>query len=265
MRAGADGRTAGMSERAILFSAPMVRALIEGRKTQTRRLVKIDAAGRAQHAGRNWHLQDPDCVAACPHGQPGTLLWVREAFCFEHETEGNDPPHTDGRPIEINIDAFDGQPAWIQPHYRATDPEPELAYEYGTCPRCAAGLPHAHWKPSIHMPRWASRITLRITYVRVDRVQNITPDDAAAEGVQIPANADTGNPLLDIGSPYCPGRYLTPAQAQHFDQPAWLRAHFASAWDSLYAKRGYGWDTDPFVWVLEFEVLLGPWATGEAP
>lgn len=248
-----------MSERPILFSAEMVRGLLDGRKTQTRRLVKINAAGRAQHAGRNWHLQDPDCVAACPHGLVGDLLWVRETYCLEHELDDNAPPHDDGRPTRRTPDIVpsDGGSHWRQPHYRATDPPPELAYEYGpkSCRQCEEGDPHAHWRPSIHMPRWASRLTLRITDVRVQRVQDITPDDAAAEGGQIPVNAATGNPLLDISSPYAPIRYLTQAQAQHFDQPAWLRAHFASLWDSLYAKRGHPWADNPWVWAITFEVL----------
>lgn len=232
-----------MSARPILFSAPWVRAILDGRKTQTRRIIAGDVLGggvKPEH---------------CPHGQPGDLLWVREAFCLEHETEGSHPPHNDGRPIQRNADAFDGAPGWIQPHYRATDPEPELAYEYGTCPRCEARAPHAHWRPSIHMPRWASRLTLRITDVRVERLQDITAADALAEGVQIPVSADTGNPLLDIGSRYAPARYLTPAQARTFDRDAWLIAHYASQWDTLYTPRGHAWADNPWVWAITFEPL----------
>ena len=220
-------------ERPILFSAPMVRALIEGRKTQTRRLVKPqpDWVHPSQHGSNVVAKIGPRVGIArqrCPYGQPGDLLWVRETFCLEHEAEGNQPPHRDGRPIKHNSDPFDGQSVWVQPHYRATDPAPELVYEFGTCPRCEDGEPHAHWKPSIHMPRWASRITLRITDVRVERLTNITAADALAEGVQIPVNADW--------------------------RASWPRAHFASLWDGINAKRGHGWSANPWVWVVEFEV-----------
>lgn len=241
-----------MTARPILFSADMVRALLEGRKTQTRRVAKLNLSGRVARGGRNWHCADPDAALACPYGQPGDLLWVRETYCLEREIDGNAPPYTDGRPVLREVDPFDGDPAWTQPHYRATDPEPELAYEYGTCPRCENREPHAHWKPSIHMPRWASRLTLRIDYARLARLQDISPPDAAAEGVRIPVNADTGRPLLEISGPYAPAHYLTNPQV--FDQDDWLRAHFASLWDGINAKRGHTWGENPLVWAMTFTV-----------
>jgi hypothetical protein len=231
----------------------MVSAIIAGRKSQTRRPVKVqkdryfgcelapcELAGEV-NAGN--YANSPYDI--------GDLLWVRETYCLEHDVEGGSPPHNDGRPIRQSVDP--DEPAWVQPHYRATDPAPELAYEYGACRLCEQGEPHAHWKPSIHMPRWASRITLRITDVRVERLQDITAADVAAEGVQIPVDASTGRPMLDISSPCAPCHYLTADKARTFDHDAWLRAHFASLWDGIYAKRGHGWASNNFVWVIGFE------------
>lgn len=245
-----------MKERPILFGGDMVRAILDGRKTQTRRLVKAQK-------DRSFGCELAPCELAgeVNAGQfanspydIGELLWVRETFCLEHEAEGSQPPHRDGRPIKRRSDPFDGQCIWVQPHYRATDPAPELVYEFGTCPRCEHGEPHAHWKPSIHMPRWASRLTLRINDVRIERLQDITAADAAAEGVRIPVDGSTGRPMLDISGPYAPCHYLAADQARTFTHDAWLRAHFASLWDSMYAKRGNGWAANPWVWVIGFGV-----------
>lgn len=176
-----------MSEHPILFSGPMVRAILAGQKTMTRRVVNGEAL--------KWLTPDtfpPAFVAdwngLCPYGVPGDLLWVREAFM--------------PRP---------GFERVSRPHYRADDDRPEWR-----------GL----WKPSIHMPRWASRITLRVTDVRVERVQEITEGDAVREGVQA----------------------IPEAPASLTDRTA-----FASLWDSLNAKRGHGWDVNPWVWVVSFE------------
>ena len=114
----------------------------------------------------------------------------------------------------------EGADMWVQPHYRATDPTPELAYED------TDGEPTVRWKPSLHMPRWASRITLEITDVRVERVQEITEKEAKAEGV-LPCDGMTA--------------------------VYW----FSEAWDSLYAKKGLGWNDNPWVWVITFRRVKG--------
>lgn len=210
-----------MKERPILFSAPMVRAIQAGTKTQTRRVVKLTGAGRvkAQGSPRNWHIDDPEAVLACPYGQPGDRLWVRETFVVERQVEHDQPPpHADGRPIQ-RCDDFGGM-QWRQPHYRATDPTPELAYEDGS------GEPECRWKPSIHMPHWASRITLEIVSVRVERLKDISEPDARSEGCE----------------------------------PAWFGKRFAGystafaqLWESI---NGAGsWDANPWVWVVEFRKL----------
>lgn len=194
-------------ERPILFSGEMVRAILDGRKTQTRRVIKPNHAGRVKEPGsrRNWHLADPNAVLACPYGQPGDLLWVRETW--SQDSRGGCLPNGE--------DAV---------YYRADFPSDKIW----------AGS----WKPSIHMPRWASRITLRVTDVRVERVQDISEADAQAEGAEFSE---------------LPCFSRIPNQRRGFRQIAGYRAGFLTLWDSINAGRGYGWDTNPWVWALTFE------------
>jgi hypothetical protein len=170
-----------VKERPILFSGAMVRAILEGRKTQTRRVVKPKVS---------------DLVTHCPYGAPGARLWVREAWLR---------------------DRYDGST-----QYRASHPCPEL-------PR---------WKPSIHMPRERCRLVLELVRVRLERLQDISEEDARAEG--FPSYTITGN-----------GQSCEPVGAGYMDG----RAHFRALWDSLNAKRGFGWSENPWVWALEFRRL----------
>lgn len=187
-----------MTERPILFSAPMVRALLDGSKTQTRRVVRFDPpSGDIVERGgwRRWHRDDPSAVIACPYGVPGDLLWCRETW----------RPH-----IETGM-----------PEYRAN----------------LGAVDHdLRWKPSIYMPRWVSRITLRITDVRVQRLQEISEEDARAEGVAEPA---------PVHGKWCDA---TRGREGHWS----YRKPFADLWDSLNAKRA-PWSSNPFVWAIAFE------------
>jgi hypothetical protein len=188
-----------VKEHPILFSAPMVRAILEGRKTMTRRVVSPRIVNnwdgpRGQgdiDAGYPFvETRDGPYVSAikiCPYGQPGDRLWVRETFC---PTAG-----------ECEIPAI----------YRASYEEEHLFEPY--------------WKPSIFMPRALSRILLEVTSVRVERVQDITRVDAMAEGIE--------DKSID-------GLWMSP------------ESRFAELWDSINAKRGYGWDVNPWVWGIEF-------------
>lgn len=173
-----------MKERPILFSGEMVRAILDGRKTQTRRVIKPQ--------GEPYTIEDVD-VLKCPYGIPGDRLWVRETFA---DLRGMGFGHK-----------------WA---YRADTPEGSESDRI----RIGYGV---RWKPSIHMPRWASRITLEITDIRVERVQDITYIDAKAEGVE-----------------YEKG-YTDPREA------------FATLWNSINAKRDYGWAMNPWVWIIEFK------------
>lgn len=206
-----------MKARPILFSAPMVRAILEGRKTQTRRVVKLPH-GIWETSASGDLVPIP---VGCNYGKPGDRLWVRETFCLEntYDYHGDHVDPNDGRPIQKHEDA-DGS-YWLIPHYRATEPEPHIVPYH-----CDADDDKTRWTPSIFMPRWASRITLEITAVRVERLQDISEADAQAEGVHPCGNHD-------------------------FD--GWPKNHviaFCKLWEAI---NGSGsWECNDWVWVIEF-------------
>jgi hypothetical protein len=152
-----------MKERPILFSAPMVRALLAGTKTQTRRVAKFNYAGRLEKAGKQWHRDDPNAVNACPYGQPGDRLWCKETW---RTTRGLDHCKPTGLGFGAAI-RYEGD-QW-RPGFGLVDP--------------------GKLRPSLFMRRWMSRITLEITEIRVERLQSISEADAEAEGVT-PASRD---------------------------------------------------------------------------
>jgi hypothetical protein len=203
----------GVQERPILFRAEMVRAILDGRKTQTRRVVKpatiklLEAArqaGEVEYPPEN--AGDDKYIAQfCPHGQPGDRLWVRETFCTSRRTV-NKPTG------DFQCNRVRG--LWEFSIFRERVMRPE---DY-------------RWKPSIFMPRWASRIALEITGVRVERVQDISEKDAIAEGVRAP----------DARRWTCNAKLTPQADA------------FAVLWDSINAKRDYSWESNPWVWVISF-------------
>jgi len=193
-------------ERPILFSGPMVRAILEGRKTQTRRVRKLPVCCVDCEGEQSDGFICATCKrvhrwpTTCPYGQAGNHLWVRETFapCIGG-AEGPD------NPTLYRADAVDG-------------------YDRLT------------WKPSIFMPRWASRITLEITNVRVERLQIISEEDAIAEGMQRSDNT---------------GMY--PSPQGNCDHASWA---FHYGWDSINGKRkGCAWADNPWVWVIEFKKL----------
>jgi hypothetical protein len=221
-----------MKERPILFSGPMVRAILEGRKTQTRRVIKLpdyfsepewaedgyaglkvewsdnvadaepdDVTEDTPNLPAGWfvHSEEPEdgwAGVRCPYGQPGDRLWLRENFLVQPGlwAQGHGP-----------------QPV----HYEATTPDRRQVEDY-VC------------KPSIHMPRWASRITLEVTEVRVQRLRDLSEADAEAEGVQ---------------------RSMMPP---HEDME--FRAAFSTLWDSINGQReGCAWKDNPWVWAVSFK------------
>ena len=194
-----------MSEKPILFSGPLVRAILEGRKTVTRRVAKLTDAGHVKEprGHRRWHPGDPDASAACPYGQPGDLLWVRETWA-----------------------QWDRGLA-----FRADCLNPRTGEEDGDSRRCRLDF-GVKWRPSIHMPRWACRLLLRVTDVRVERLQEITAEDAVAEGLVRDASHPTGGWVE-------------------------LLRDFRDLWDSI-AKPGFGWDDNPWVWRIAFERVGKP-------
>ncbi|HBO2163797.1 TPA: hypothetical protein ACKP3D_000821 [Pseudomonas aeruginosa] len=200
-------------ERPILFNDQMVRAILEGRKTVTRRVVKdtgfyaIDAAIH----GNDVALREREALSTrCPFGQPGDRLWVREAWqgplISDEEQAANQSWWKDMTKFQ--------DPAHCA--YRASGDDNEYVDPDGYF--------HCKWKPSIHMPRWASRILLEITAVRVERLQDITPNQCIAEGAWREKDKELGRGQEAI-------------------------AAFADLWRST----GGDWDANPWVWVVEFK------------
>ena len=215
-----------MKERPIIFSAPMVRAILEGRKTQTRRVVKPQGSILTDRMARSLGVQPPPVqnspVIPCPYGQPGDRLWVRETFSYWLR-------NSDRLPDESDYEA---------PWYRAD------ADAYGLLGRDEYGPVYAEqllWKPSIYMPRTASRILLEVVSVRVERLQEISEDDCLAEGIaqivreSLPGFQQCGEyDVIDI-------------------DPA---AEYLELWESI---NGHGsWHANPWVWVVEFKVIGRP-------
>lgn len=218
------------TERPILFNGEMVRAILDGRKTQTRRPIKPQPPvgfddPRQGHDGQ-WFVMDgrPSALLASyplrsPFGKPGDTLWVRETFldlCPPEDGEPGEAIYREGEKL-----SRDGSPMWWEEEWTG-------------------------WRPSIHMPRWASRTTLTVKRVWVGRVQDITDEAVEAEGVRV------SHPF---GQSFLPDAMRERAWAS-----AWAsarseaRRHFASLWDGLYAAKGLGWDVNPWVWACEFEV-----------
>lgn len=205
-----------IKERPILFSAPMVRAILEGRKTVTRREVKKRAALDCLAAGfEPAFLALPGNADLCPYRKPGDRLWVRETWYCDH------------------FEVMRG------PYLKPDDLDIAEALDDGTLVYAADGLtPYESdqpiWKPSIHMPRWASRILLEITDLRVERLQEINPVQVTAEGVATRGEAMWGS------------RWWIDAPDQAIED---ARNDFADLWTST----GGDWEVNPWVWVVEFK------------
>lgn len=230
-----------MKERPILFSAPMVRAILEGTKTQTRRVVKLrppNAIGTFFCGAGDWvwsfRKGADSSIFRCPYGVPGDRLWVRETWAQVWDCpalpccEASESFHEDHRRVA----------------YRST--EPNALKDYACSFDCDHDEPGcAPWKPSIHMPRRASRITLEVTGVRVERLQDITEADAKAEGVE-PYTQPHGciHPDQRVPGPGFDGARLG-------DQPH--RLPFADLWESI--NGADSWAANPWVWVVEFKRL----------
>jgi hypothetical protein len=189
----------------IIFSTPMVQAILEGRKTQTRRVIKVDDAPenwKISIAGTSIVRTEPYDVKL-PRYAAGDVLWVREAWCK------NENPNS--------------------PNYGG--------YEYYADYEGAHCQSLIKWRSPIFMPREAARLFLKVKTVRVERLHDITENDARNEGVKDPY--DYQEPSY-YNQPHVRGMEIN-------------KSAFAGLWDSLNAKRGYGWDTNPLVWVYEFE------------
>lgn len=213
-----------MTDRPILFSAPMVRAILDGRKTQTRRVLKPQPQpGQSVRpyptAMVDWQIYGSDGLPIRSYTSPyrlGDLLWVRETWRCNGWA-------TDLATILYRASEGSGYTAMTEQYPVAGHPPMRVT---------------GSWRPSIHMPRWASRITLRVTDVRVQRLQDITLRDVWAEGVEVRQFALFGS---DKEGRDKIGRF-----------------HFWPVWDSINAKRpGCAWDDNPWVAAITFKRVNG--------
>ncbi|HCE8859447.1 TPA: hypothetical protein NHV36_004673 [Klebsiella michiganensis] len=234
-----------MTERGMIFNSEMVRAILDGRKTQTRRIVKPqpDISSKDNLSGV-W-LDKPlnglllpkiqDIAIHCPFGMSGDQIWVRETWA----TLGNE----DGCCVDWEDNLCKGDERSAARIYRASCEQRPGDYSLWSIPDDAYWKPHTKdhkfegaWRPSIHMPRWASRILLEITNVRVEQLNVISERDAQAEGVA----------------------KLQGGFWQHY-QPSWTqhqlsaRGSFVTLWKSIYGEES--WNSNPWVWVIEFKRL----------
>lgn len=235
-----------MKERPIIFSAPMIRALLAGAKTQTRRVVKpqppsectdftfmpvsTETAWRGPGQPVVRHPGPPRLWLRCPYGAPGDRLWLRETWALL-----TDP----GAYVAWSLDAPERRPSPTDtylghvptPIYRADGERTDVRQPTGSALR---------WRSPIHMPRWASRISLEITTVRVERLHAISEDDARAEGV----------PLLDYAFGQAYGGALTGDGVTRVPMAS-ARDAFADLWREINGDAS--WDANPWVWVVAFE------------
>lgn len=190
-----------VKEKPILFSGPMVRAILDGKKTQTRRVVKISQMFfDGDESGCGYEVD----LSKCPYGSVGDRLWVRESFRL-----GTCPNDTQGMAV-------------YQDDTSKLSPSSPVGSE-GFC---------RQWKsvPSIHMPRWASRITLEITAIRVERLQDISAKDAVAEGIN-----------------------MVPGEGYHTEPPLpYPVATFKRLWNTINGSK-HPWESNPYVWIVEFK------------
>lgn len=201
-----------MTERPILFSGLMVRAILDGTKTQTRRVVKYKANAEE---GSTVHPHE------CPFGPVGTCLWVRETW----KTEALSCSTPTGGPDEARYYLAYKADVGFQPRGKCVI-FPKLVTNAWQRNRDG-------WRPSIHMPRWASRLTLEIASVRVERLQSMTFNDWVAD--------------------FCPSSVERESALATFVGDANRRRMAKDFWDSINAKRGFGWDKNPWVWVISFK------------
>jgi hypothetical protein len=224
-----------MKERPILMSGPMVRAILDGKKTQTRRVLKPQpywyerterpSSWRYADSHQSIEFRPDEFVSDCPYGQPGDRLWVRETWqgpLFDHARFAD----------------YFAEPAnFEKPEFC------EYAADGGPTPEFidADDNLQCKWRPSIHMPRWASRITLELTGVRVERLQSISEEDALAEGC--------------VGAP-CKYHEHSPSGCTDCMNTGWVEPptlDFMLLWNSINGKReGCSWAANPWVWVLSF-------------
>lgn len=251
-----------MKERGMIFNADMVKAILDGRKTQTRRPIKwkqtrfTEIGERedgskwpwsedAEHACDFWH--------PCPFGAVGDRIWVRETWA----TLGNE----DGCYVDWEDNLCKGDERSAARIYRASCEQRPGDYGLWSIPDDAYWKPHTKehkfegaWRPSIHMPRWASRILLEITDVRVERLNAISEEDAQSEGVHTEVWDQTvvARNYAAIDEFF---QFWSEDMPHYVEMNQLYRSSFRSLWESIYGAEN--WLANPWVWVIEFKRVEG--------
>jgi hypothetical protein len=217
---------AEVKERPILFSGPMVTAILEGQKTQTRRVVKGSTEHKGQYSNEYMeaHRNAAGWALICPYGQPGDRLWVREAHLLDPPMDGTWPHLGDTFAAINDIPECYRSPEHVL--YRATETD----------------MDDWRWRPSIHMPRWASRILLEIVSVRVERLYEISVADAIAEGIEPIKWPDGVVRYPDYAHAAPNGARITNMDAKR---------SFLTLWESINGRKSL--EENPWVWVIEFK------------
>jgi hypothetical protein len=226
----------------VLFSTPMVQAILDNRKTQTRRVVKMTKdienpefgytaftqIGSISVRGKHANGEYGESFIKCPYGKVGDILWVRETWANTTNVNSvSDFPY--GVP-HIVSESFDGKvhSAYI---YRASTPDWQWLDDDGWTTE------KSHWKPSIHMPKVACRLFLKIKSIRVERLQEISEQDAKAEGAE-------GLNCQYIGAEHHGQGYTSYTEG------------FKKIWQDINGR--VSWLANPWVWVIEFERIEMP-------
>lgn len=257
-----------MKERPILFNAEMVNAILAGNKTQTRREMKTQLVfgDVIEELPPFWYLPTGtesgiiypngkrQIHAMCPLGKVGDRLWVRESFyigaSMEHHTEKNRRVYVEYKPLSLNAIKYG--------HHGESKECMRPLGEAGPCQNIPTFRRDGaiRWRPSIHMPRWASRITLEITAVRVERLQDISEEDADAEGCE---RLDSGRDERDFSiCPKCGGTGLHLSLRSgggvcedDCNECNTYKKRYQHLWSSIYGPES--WDANPWVWIIEFK------------
>ncbi|HHI0425230.1 TPA: hypothetical protein ACQ8R9_004441 [Klebsiella pneumoniae] len=247
-----------MKERGMIFNGEMVRAILDGRKTQTRRIVK--GTDGAVKFCKEWDINGEEIFVvlgekdrtgmnpvlgaiSCPFGAVGDRIWVREAYRFPASLDDVSPTGVGEMAVATGY-----RKPWAPTFYEFTGTFSDGWKGFETPPKVSDA---GKLRPSIHMPRWASRILLEITDVRVERLNAISPEDAESEGLERTNFTGFGD---EPGLPSYPEPdvYFDPLKKQWKEYPP---EAFAGLWESIYGEGS--WQANPWVWVISFERVEG--------
>jgi hypothetical protein len=267
-----------MKERPIIMSGESVRAILDGRKSMTRRVVKVQPPSIFKHVcgndSKNRMLNSkgervflfldqpdmgypfsevfgtqrfPDDAFKCPYGQVGDRLWVRESWgVVSHAFDENerlcdwipDRPALPIHDMKFGKGYYNGHIIYEADGDFEWNAGDDASIETKSC-----------WKSSMHIPREASRITLEITDIRVERLQDISNEDAMAEGVEFASGWEE-----ECGEVYCTGEGWMDYKSLDFGCGT-PKESYITLWNTLNAKRDYPWESNPWVWVVSFKVV----------